>query len=145
VHFVGQRSATELAALCASADVFALATLIDPYCAVLPEAMACDTLTVSSVHAAATSDLITDGDNGFVADPRDEQSFADALARALSLSPEARAAMLSRARMRAPRDDMEHSASSIVDFLNNRIAGRSRAVSALADPAVPITCNRDAT
>jgi glycosyltransferase involved in cell wall biosynthesis len=145
VHFVGQRSANELAALCASADVFALSTLSDPYCAVLPEAMACDTVPVSSVHAAATADLITDGENGFVADPRDEPSFAQALTLASSLSPESRAALLSRSHLRAPKDDMESSASSIVEFLSGRIASRDRSASPLVNPAVPMTCNRDAT
>jgi glycosyltransferase involved in cell wall biosynthesis len=135
VHFIGQRKPNELAALCASADAFALATLIDPYCAVLPEAMACDTITVSSVHAAATADLVTDGETGFVAEPRDEQSFADALAQAVSLSPEKRDAMLSRARMRMPKDDMEQSASSIVEFLSGRIAGCASTATPLVDPA----------
>lgn len=137
VHFVGQLSANELAALCAAADVFALATLTDPYCAVLPEAMACDAVTVSSVHAAATADLIVDGETGFIADPRDEQSFANAIERALDLPPEGRAALLSRARLRAPRDDMENSASSIVEFLSKRIGGNSRSPSPMPNPAVP--------
>ena len=84
VHFVGQRTASELAALYAAADVFAIATLTDPYCAVIPESMTCGTVTLSSVHAAATADLIVDGDTGFIADPRDERSFAQALARAVN-------------------------------------------------------------
>jgi glycosyltransferase involved in cell wall biosynthesis len=134
VHFVGQRTASELAALYAAADVFAVSTLTDTYGAVLPEAMACGAVTVSSVHAAATADLITDGETGFIADPRDEQSFADALARAVSLSPEDRTTMLARARLRTPDDDMESSAREIVEFLSGRIAESHRAAPTLATP-----------
>lgn len=145
VHFVGQRSANELAALYAAADVFAVSTLTDTYGAVLPEAMACGAVTVSSVHAAATADLITDGETGFIADPRDEQSFADAIERASSLSPEARATLLERARLRAPDDDMENSAREIVEFLSERTAGYRGTVSAPANPTVSLKCHRDAT
>lgn len=145
VHFVGQRTASELAALFAAADVFAVATLTDTYGAVLPEAMACGTVTVSSVHAAATADLIADGDTGFTADPRDEQSFSDALAKAVSLSPEGRAALLSRASLRAPEDDIENSAREITEFLSTRIVGYRRPASTPANPALPLKCHRDAT
>jgi glycosyltransferase involved in cell wall biosynthesis len=145
VHFVGQRSSSELAALYAAADVFAISTLADPYCAVLPEAMACDAVTVSSIHAAATADLIAHGESGFISDPRDEQSFADALLQAASLSPASRAKLLSRARAGVPADDMEHSARSIVEFLSRRLTESSRTSSALPATAVAQNCHRDAT
>lgn len=145
VHFVGQRTASELAALYAAADVFALSTLSDPYCAVLPEAMACGAMPVSSIHAAATADLLADGDSGFVVDPRDERSFADALERALNLPPERRAEMLLRAKMRAPEDDMENSAREITEFLKGRIAGNRRPAPSVQNPDVSFKCHHDAT
>lgn len=131
VHFVGQRTPSELPALFAASDVVAVPTLADTYCAVLPEAIACDTVLVSSIHAAATADLITHGETGFIADPRDEQSFADALALALTLLPDERAALLARARLRAPGDDMENSAREITDFLSNRITSHRHKASPL--------------
>ncbi|HEU4780694.1 MAG TPA: glycosyltransferase [Steroidobacteraceae bacterium] len=145
VRFAGQLTANQLASLYAAADVFTLATLADPYGAVLPEAMACDTVVVSSVHAAATADMVVDGESGFIADPLDEQAFADALTRALSLSPERRATLLAQARLRTPDDDMEYSASAIVDFLSARITGHRHSTSALVGSAATMGCHRDAT
>jgi glycosyltransferase involved in cell wall biosynthesis len=134
VHFAGQLDSQRLVEFYAAADVFAFATLNDPYGAVLAEAMACDTVAVSSPHAAATAEMIVHGETGFIADPRDESSFAATLAQALRLAPEGRAALLARARLRMPDDDMQASASAIADFLASRLAGGRRKDSLLAEP-----------
>lgn len=116
VFLIGSRNVAELSALYAAADVFVFPTLTDTYGAVLAEAIACGTLAVASVHAAATRDLIVPQDTGYAADPLDTDAFAAAISQALRVPEPVRAAMIARAADRLPLDDSVAGANDIVSY-----------------------------
>jgi hypothetical protein len=91
---------------------------------------------VASRHAAATGDLITHGESGFVVDPRDRPSFAETLTRALRLSDPARIAMVARASARLPADDSIAVGEAMVSYARHVVQRRALHSSrrALPDP-----------
>ena len=68
--------------------------------AVLSEAMAAGLPVVSSIYAAATTDLVEDGVTGFCIDPKDTESSAATILKVLSMSEEERAALTQAAYQR---------------------------------------------
>lgn len=121
VFFIGARQPAELAAWYAAADVFAFPTMRDTFGAVLVEAMACGTPVVASRFAAATRDFVTDGVSGFTIDPRNIQSFAETLMRALRLPVLARQGMVARACSQLPADDAVAAAEDMISY-SRRVA-----------------------
>ena len=79
VEFLGFVDQPDLAAVCAEADTFVFPSTQDEFGFTLLEAMAAGMACVASPYAGATGDLIVDGDNGVVIDPRDRRRVADAL------------------------------------------------------------------
>jgi glycosyltransferase involved in cell wall biosynthesis len=126
VRFVGQLPPAELAAQYAACDVFVFPTLHDTFGAVIPEAIAAGALVVGSIHAAAAPDFIVDWQSGFLADPRDVDSFSGRMLTAATLPPAERAAMVERAQKTMSADDVESSAESIVHFITKSL-GRTQA------------------
>ena len=124
VRFIGPKSPAELAGWYAAADVFVFPTLRDTFGAVLVEAIACGVPVVASRYAAATRDLITDGESGFCIDPRDHQSFADTLTRALCMTELARTDMIARASSQLPADDGVEAAEQMVSY-SRRVVNRA--------------------
>jgi glycosyltransferase involved in cell wall biosynthesis len=84
VHFWGARHPEELPLYYALADLFVFPSLYDVWGLVLNEAMACGLPVVASPLAGATRDLVEEGTNGFVVDPRDVPALAAALARLIA-------------------------------------------------------------
>lgn len=117
VHFLGFRQAEEVVKYLALADVFVFHTLHDPFGAVLSEAMAAELPVVSSIHAAATGDLVQDGVTGFRIDPRNADASAITILSVLALTPEERAAAGRAAYARVKQSDIEPSAELMVRFL----------------------------
>ncbi len=76
--FAGFRVGEDLARHYASADIFAFASKTETFGNVTIEAMASGLAVVAFRHAAA-GELITSGDNGLLADPAQDQAFAQAL------------------------------------------------------------------
>jgi glycosyltransferase involved in cell wall biosynthesis len=76
----------------AQADVFAFPTLGDTFGIVLLEAAAAGLPLIASPLAGATSDLVVEGETGFVVDPRDTVAAARVLAQ-LAADPERRLQM----------------------------------------------------
>lgn len=74
------------------ADAFVFPTLDDPFGMVLLEAAAAGLPLIASRYAGATEELVRDGVEGFVVDPRDTAAVADSIAR-LAASPQLRAKM----------------------------------------------------
>lgn len=68
VKFHGFRQKEELPELLAMSDLFLFQTGFDIWGLTLNEAMAAELPCIASVHAGAAKDLITHGENGFVAD-----------------------------------------------------------------------------
>lgn len=82
----------ELPQVYAEADAFAFPTLDDPFGMVVLEAAAAGLPLIASPFAGATEDLVHDGVQGFVVDPRNTAAMAAAIAR-LACSPELRTRM----------------------------------------------------
>lgn len=119
VHFVGFVQRDGLPQLLALADVFVFPTLYDQFGAVLSEAMAARLPVVASIYAAATIDLIEDGVTGFRIDPKDTESSAATILKALSMSKEERAALTQAAYRRVLQHDIEPTAESMVKFMRS--------------------------
>ena len=139
VHFIGFVGQAELSRYLAIADLFVFPTLWDPYGAVLAEAMAAELPVASSIFAASTSDLVTEGVNGYSIVPTLHDSAAERVFEILSLSHEERAEMGRAGYRSVKRTDIELSAESMVQFLRSllsteregppllrHLAGRSR-------------------
>jgi glycosyltransferase involved in cell wall biosynthesis len=74
------------------ADAFVFPTLDDPFGVVLLEAAASGLPLIASPYAGATEELVHDGIEGFVVDPRDTAAVADNIAH-LAASPALRSRM----------------------------------------------------
>jgi len=79
VEFRGFIDQPALPAAYAEADVFAFPTLDDPFGIVVLEAAASGLPIIGSPFGGAISDLVEDGDSGFVLDPDDTAAWAHAL------------------------------------------------------------------
>jgi glycosyltransferase involved in cell wall biosynthesis len=119
VHFVGHVQPPELPRYFAIADVFVFHTLIDAYGLVLGEAMAAGVPAVSSVHAAATRDLIEEGVTGFSIDPKDAVASAERILALVGMPQESRHAMVEAAYRRVLNCDSAHAADRMILFLES--------------------------
>ncbi len=124
VHFLGFLQAQQLIRHLCIADVFVFHTRYDPFGAVLSEAMACRTPVVTSVHAAATHDLVRDGVSGHVIDPAAIAASAAAIRAALNMSPAQRAAMIEAAYESVKAWDFAAASTAIVDLLQRLMLRR---------------------
>jgi glycosyltransferase involved in cell wall biosynthesis len=88
IEFIGFVDQADLPAIYAAHDVFLFPTLLDAFGIVLLEALAAGTPVVASTLAGATRDLIVDGRNGWVVDPRDPAQLERALQAALTANGE---------------------------------------------------------
>jgi glycosyltransferase involved in cell wall biosynthesis len=92
VAWIGFVDQPDLPQIYAEADAFAFTTLADPFGIVVLEAAAAGLPLIASPFAGATEELVQDGIQGFVVDPRDTAALAAAIVR-LAASPELRAEM----------------------------------------------------
>ncbi len=123
VHFIGFVKQEILPRYLALADVFVFPTLSDTYGAVLAEAMAVELPVVSSIYAAATTDLVQEGVNGYSIVPTEHASAAKRVLDILALSPEDRREMGRAGYRSVQATDFEPSAEAIVQFLRSALAG----------------------
>jgi glycosyltransferase involved in cell wall biosynthesis len=148
VHFVGHVEPSSLSRYLALGDLFLFPTLSDTFGAVLSEAMASELPVLSSIHAAATGDLVRDGVNGWAFDPGDPEPGAARVLEFLALSA-AQQRTMGQASYQAVRyTDVGLSADGMSRFLESiasPLAGSSAAVQALrennsgtAAPRVPL-------
>ena len=117
VHFAGFVQGKELPQFLALADVFVFPTLCDQFGAVLSEAMAAGLPVISSIHAAATRDLVEDGVTGFCIDPKDIELSALTILKVLNMSREKRSELTQAAYQRILQNDIEPTAESMVKFM----------------------------
>jgi glycosyltransferase involved in cell wall biosynthesis len=125
VHFAGFVQPESLPAWLALADVFVFPTLFDPFGAVLAEAMAAGLPVASSVHAAATADLVIEGETGVRIDPRDAESSARVISGLLDLPPGRRALMGEAASRLLSCYTCDATATAIVRFIDDLLARRT--------------------
>ncbi|MBF2050034.1 MAG: glycosyltransferase [Leptolyngbya sp. IPPAS B-1204] len=100
-HFVGYLTGRDLAAAFASADAFIFPSRTETLGLVLLEAMAAG-CPVIAANAGGIPDIVTDGVNGYLFDPADEQGAITATQRLLA-NPQERATLRQNARQEAER------------------------------------------
>lgn len=122
VAFLGFQQAEQLVRCFAIADVFVFHTRFDPFGAVLSEAMAAGVPVVSSIHAAATRDLVLDGKTGFRIDPIDATRAAVVIERVLTMEPQAKDCMLGDALAAVRATDCAIAAVQMNTFLRELMA-----------------------
>jgi len=81
--------------------------------------MAAGVPAVSSVHAAATRDLIEEGVTGFSIDPKDAVASAERILALVEMPQESRRAMVEAAYRRVLNCDSAHAADSMILFLES--------------------------
>ncbi len=134
VRFLGHLDEARLAEQFALADLFLFPTRYDAYGLVLAEAMAAELPVVSSVHAAATRDLVEEGVTGYAIDPRDAEASAGTIVGLLALSGERRRAIGRAAYERVRSCDTKPTADRMVRFLRTIVYGARRDGRRLAPP-----------
>jgi glycosyltransferase involved in cell wall biosynthesis len=100
-HFVGYLQGVELGAAFASADAFVFPSRTETLGLVLLEAMAAGCPVVAA-RSGGIPDIVTDGENGFLFDPTDENGAIAATQR-LFANPEERETLRRNARREAER------------------------------------------
>ncbi|NJN88076.1 MAG: glycosyltransferase family 1 protein [Leptolyngbyaceae cyanobacterium SL_7_1] len=100
-YFAGYRTGADLAAAFASADAFVFPSRTETLGLVLLEAMAAG-CPVIAANAGGIPDIVTDGVNGYLFDPRDEQGAIAAVQRLLA-NPAERSVLRHHARQEAER------------------------------------------
>ena len=91
----------ELVELYAAADLLVLPSLGDVWGLVVNEAMACGLPVLCSPLAGAAADLVTPGETGWIADPRDVYALAAGLREALTCGTRRRLGAAARRRVEA--------------------------------------------
>jgi 1,2-diacylglycerol 3-alpha-glucosyltransferase len=89
VRFTGFTQREQLAELYALAEALVFPTHSDPWGLVVNEAMVCGLPVIASQVAGCTADLVEDGCNGFVVQPRDVAQLTIAMRNILSDAPRA--------------------------------------------------------
>jgi len=119
VHFAGHVEPSSLSRYLALGDLFLFPTLSDTFGAVLSEAMAAELPVLSSIHAAATRDLVRDGVNGWAFDPCQFEPGAARVLEFLALSSELQRSMGRAAYQAVRHTDVAPSADGMVRFLES--------------------------
>lgn len=84
VHFVGFLNKEQLARYFCAADVFALPTREDMWGLVVNEALANAVPVITTLGCVAGTELITDGEDGYLIPVEDEKALSDCINRLLS-------------------------------------------------------------
>jgi len=121
VHLLGHLQEQDLIEHLAIADLFVFPTPGDAFGAVVSEALAAGVPTVSSIHAAATYDLIEHGRTGFRIDPADIEASAEITLQALRLGDEKRRTMIDSGYEKVRPHDFPEAAAGIVFHLKSFI------------------------
>lgn len=119
-RFIGYLQGEELGAAYASADAFLFPSRTETLGLVLLEAMAAGCPAIAA-NAGGIPDIVTDGVNGFLFDPADEQG-AIAATRRLLANPEERERIRAAARAEAERWGWESATRQLQDFYR-QVAG----------------------
>jgi glycosyltransferase involved in cell wall biosynthesis len=122
-HFVGYMTGETLASAFASADAFVFPSRTETLGLVLLEAMAAG-CPVIAANAGGIPDIVTDGVNGYLFDPTDENGAIAATQRLLSHSGE-REMMRQNARIEAERWGWSAATRQLQSFYQEILAERS--------------------
>jgi phosphatidylinositol alpha-1,6-mannosyltransferase len=83
VHFVGELTARELAACYRQCDAFVMPSSVEGFGLVFLEAMACGKPVVGGAHGG-TTDIIADGQNGYLVPPDEIGRLAEVLEKLIA-------------------------------------------------------------
>jgi glycosyltransferase involved in cell wall biosynthesis len=103
VRFLGVRR--DIPAIMNAADAFVMSSYLEGLPMVLLQASSVG-MPIVATDAGGNAEIVTDGVNGFIVPPRDDEALANALASVLSLPAAERALMAERGRQLA-RDKFE--------------------------------------
>src|SRR2546425_1655402 len=120
IAFRGALPRDEVIQAYASADIFVLPSLFEPFGIVLLEAMAAGLPVVASAVGGIV-DVVEDGKTGLLVPPRNPEALADALERLLS-NPTMLDEMGDEGRMRAPAYSWDQLSPRILDVYREAIA-----------------------
>jgi glycosyltransferase involved in cell wall biosynthesis len=107
----------------AAADVFVSPTLADYRSLAGFEALAAGLPVIASCHDGAAAEVVEDGVNGFLVDPRDPEALAQALARLIADAP-LRTRLAAASRARAARFTVAGCVAALVDASRAALAAR---------------------
>jgi glycosyltransferase involved in cell wall biosynthesis len=119
-NFVGYLQGIELASAFASADVFILPSRTETLGLVLLEAMAAGCPVVAA-RSGGITDIVTDGENGYLFDPTDDQGAIKATQKLLAMGDE-KEILRENARQEAERWGWAAATTQLQDFYCN-VAG----------------------
>ena len=122
-HFVGYLAGEELASAYASADVFVFPSRTETLGLVLLEAMAAGCPVVAA-NSGGIPDIVTNGENGFLFDPKDEQGAIAATKRIFDRGAE-RELMRRNARIEAEKWGWNASTRQLQHFYNEVLSATS--------------------
>jgi glycosyltransferase involved in cell wall biosynthesis len=119
-HFVGYLQGQELASAYASADAFVFPSRTETLGLVLLEAMAAG-CPVAAARSGGIPDIVTDGENGYLFDPLDEQGLIVATQKLLA-DPYQREKLRRQARLEAERWSWSAATQQLQDYYQKVIA-----------------------
>ena len=99
------------------ADILAFPSLLDEWGLVVNEAMAAGLPVMGSIYAQAVTELVADGVNGWVFDPKSDRSVQSALDRIRATPPDALTSMRHAARQRISGLTPETAAAKMFEAL----------------------------
>lgn len=83
VHFVGWANNDDLVKYYSISDIFVLPTLKDVWGLVVNEAMCCRLPIITTNVAGCSKDMVIEGENGFIIDPKDSSQLSSAIRKML--------------------------------------------------------------
>ena len=117
VYFLGAQSYEMLPTHFGISDCFVLPTLSDQWPLVVLEALGCGVPVVTTTQCGSVPDLIEGKGTGFVVEPFQAEALAQAVIKALSLSPHGKKALANRAFELASRYDYRLAAGTLASIL----------------------------
>ena len=118
ISFAGSIQYKDLPRIYAEAGLFVLPSLADTWGVVVNEAMAAGLPVLGSIYAQAVSEMVRDGENGWVFRADDPAGVYDAIDRALNTAPEQLDRMRLCARTSASQLTPDHLACAVENAVN---------------------------
>lgn len=126
VSFAGSTQYEGLPRVYADAGIFVLPSLADTWGVVVNEAMAAGLPVVGSIYAQAVSEMVRDGENGWVFRADDPGEMYNAIDRALNIAPEQLQGMRQCARTSALQHTPDRLAGAVENAVNACMASAGR-------------------
>jgi glycosyltransferase involved in cell wall biosynthesis len=127
-HFVGYLHGVELASAFASADAFLFPSRTETLGLVLLESMAAGCPVVAA-NSGGIPDIVTDGVNGYLFDPRDENGLISATKRLLTAKAE-REELRQNARLEAEKWGWQAATQQLLNYYQQVLKNNSVAFAA---------------